>query len=120
MWVGRAFGEVLEEDGIVAYACAIMRDHVHVVVRRSKIPVERVVWRLKARATMVLAREGLHPFQDEKRVRGQLPRPWGRGDWSVYLNSPEEVRGKIRYVEENPVKEGMKRQRWRFVSEYEG
>ena len=120
MWMGRAFGEVVEEDGLVVYACAIMHDHVHMVVARSGRPVERVVWRLKARATMVLARVGLHPFQHEKRVRGQLPKMWGRGDWSVYLNCPEEVREKIRYVEGNPLKEGMKRQRWRFLTEYEG
>jgi hypothetical protein len=40
---------------------------------------------------------------------------FARGEWKVYLDTEEEVRRAIAYVEENPLKEGKRRQRWGFV-----
>jgi hypothetical protein len=38
----------------------------------------------------------------------------------VFLDSDEDIRRAIRYVEENPVKEGKPRQLWSFVTAYPG
>ncbi len=42
---------------------------------------------------------------------------WGTGRWKV-LDTPDEVRRAIRYVESNPLKEGKPRQSWSFVAPF--
>ncbi|GAG43474.1 unnamed protein product, partial [marine sediment metagenome] len=69
--VARAFGEVARRLGLVVRACAILNDHVHVVVMRSGHRIEYLVGQLKATATRALA---------------QAPTPWARGCWKVFLN----------------------------------
>jgi hypothetical protein len=39
--------------------------------------------------------------------------------WKVFLSTPEEVRQRISYVERNPLKEGLPRQVWPFVTPYD-
>ena len=46
---------------------------------------------------------------------GRPPKMWGRGLWKVYLDSEEDIRQAILYVQDNPVKEGKPPQRWSFV-----
>jgi hypothetical protein len=50
----------------------------------------------------------------------RIAKCFARGEWSGFLENEEEVRRAIRYVEENPVKEGLRRQRWGFVTEFQG
>ena len=40
--------------------------------------------------------------------------------WKVYLDHPDAIRRAIQYVDENPVKWRLPRQRWPFVVEYDG
>jgi hypothetical protein len=40
------------------------------------------------------------------------------GGWTVYLDTVEDVQRAVRYVEENPAKEGLRPQRWGFVTKY--
>ena len=40
---------------------------------------------------------------------------WGEHGWNVYLESVAAVERAIRYVGDNPLKEGKKRQNWSFV-----
>jgi len=64
------------------------------------------------KATKQLKRERLHPF-------GQLADPpWARGCWKVFLNTEAAIRRAIRYVEQNPVKEGKPLQHWSFVTPF--
>ena len=44
---------------------------------------------------------------------------WTKNGWKVFLNSPSEVWGRIRYVEKNPLKENLPRQNWPFVVVYD-
>ena len=44
---------------------------------------------------------------------------WTKGGWQVFLDSPRDVWGRIRYVEGNPLKEGLPRQSWPFVVPYD-
>ncbi len=46
--------------------------------------------------------------------------PWATGRWRVYLDSEDAIENAIRYVEENPIKEGRPEQRWSFVSPFCG
>jgi hypothetical protein len=41
---------------------------------------------------------------------------WASRGWKVYLDSNEDIERAIRYVEANPIKEGLKKQVWSFVA----
>jgi REP element-mobilizing transposase RayT len=104
--VGRGFGSYVERGGIKIRACSILPQHAHFVIARHKFDVEQVVNQLKGYATRQLDAESLHP---------KCPSCWGRGLWKVFLNSPEAVARSMKYVEQNPLKEGLPIQHWPFV-----
>lgn len=117
--IARGFASFLRWDGAAAWACAVLPDHAHLVLARAERPIEETARRLKAAATKRLAAEGMHPLAGFATASGKLPKPWTRGEWKVFLDSPDDVRRAVRYVEDNPVKAGMPRQRWSFVVPYE-
>jgi REP element-mobilizing transposase RayT len=112
--VARGFAAYLRRIGVPVWACAILPDHVHLVVGRLLIPVEQLVIQLKSYATRQLEREGIHPMARWRVGGGRVPKCWARGQWKVYLDA-EDVPRAIRYVEDNPVEEGKKKQEWSFV-----
>jgi REP element-mobilizing transposase RayT len=101
-------------------ACAILPDHVHLVLETHQVTIPQLVIQLKGEASSQLAADGLHPFGNAPHEDGRLPKCFARGQWAVYLDEPEDVRRAIRYVEGNPLKEGKRRQSWSFVREYVG
>jgi REP element-mobilizing transposase RayT len=113
--IGRGFAKAVEKSGHHLLACAILPDHVHVVVKASRHQPTTVVGHLKREASLALLREDLHPFQAERRKDGTLPSCWAENSWRVYLDDVEDVLRAIRYVERNPLKEGKRRQKWSFV-----
>lgn len=118
--VGLAFGELLGELDIPVWACTVLPDHVHLVVGPSGIHGDVLSQRLKGRATRALVAAGIHPFLTEMDERGQVPKCWQELQWPVFKYDPASVRQAIRYVEDNPLKDGKKRQRWSFVTSYTG
>ena len=112
--VARGFATYLRRLAIDVWACSIMPDHVHLVVGRLPMSVEQLVIQLKGAATRQLEAEGIHPLARYKAPGRRVPQCWVRGEWKVFLD-PEDVPRAIRYVEDNPVKEGKKRQSWSFV-----
>lgn len=118
--IGRGFAKAVGDLRLKVYACAIMPDHVHLVTGRHARDVEYVAGFLKRVGTRRLNAEGRHPLQKHRRPDGRIPSPWGDDGWFVYLNTPDEMLQRIRYVEMNPVKEGLPLQRWPFVVPYDG
>jgi hypothetical protein len=88
---------------------------VHLVVDRFRISIEHIVIQLKGDATQELLKQNLHPFASNRLADGSVPKCWARSQWSVFLETEEDLRRATRYVEENPIKEGKPRQRWTFV-----
>jgi len=117
--VGRGFAEAVDQLELTVYACSILPDHAHLVTARHPRDVEYVAGFLKRAATRRLNAEGLHPLAPYRRADGRVPGPWGGKGWKAYLNTPDQVRRCIRYVEQNPVREGLPGQRWPFVVGYE-
>jgi REP element-mobilizing transposase RayT len=109
--VAKAVSDAITELTYTCYACAIMPDHVHILIRKHKDPAEAMVANLQSstRAAIVNSggREPTHPV-------------WTEGAWKVFLDHPDDVRRTIRYIENNPVKEGLPVQRWSFVKPYDG
>jgi REP element-mobilizing transposase RayT len=106
--VAQGFDRARSESGYTIYACAILPEHVHLVIgRNEQRRVERMVGHFKARATQELSASRLWPT-DKRPV-------WGENTWKVFLDAPEDIAEAIKYVDENPVKEGKPKQRWSFV-----
>ena len=108
----QGFKQVVADVTLQIYACAIMPDHVHLVVGQHERTVESLVAQFKSCATKHLTTAGLHPFQGWRS-------PWSRGFWQVYLDTPDEVNHAIQYVRQNPVRDGLREQHWSFVVPFE-
>lgn len=108
--VGNGFWHAVQKSRIRIFACAILPEHVHLVIGRHARRVEKNASHLKARATHELRAQGLWRDDDQP--------VWGGRGWFVYLNTPADVLRAIRYVEQNPIKERKPAQIWSFVTPY--
>jgi REP element-mobilizing transposase RayT len=118
--IAHGFRAITTKCGYRIHACSILPQHVHMVIARHRYGIEQVVRLLRQGGTDRLLADGRHPFADQRASNGRLPSVWGQDFWKVFLFTPEEVRERIQYVDDNPVKEGKRRQRWPFVIPYEG
>jgi REP element-mobilizing transposase RayT len=109
--VAQGINQARQEADYGIYACAILPDHVHLIVGRHDREVERIIPHLKAKATQVLVKNNLWPEKEQP--------VWAKGWWKVFLNKSEEMSHAIEYVEKNPEKEGMEPQHWPFVVPYQ-
>lgn len=109
--VADAFSDVIRKYSYTCYACAILPDHVHLVVRKHRHLGEEMIENFQRQSRVVpsLIEEAMmeHPV-------------WTKGGWDRFLDSPAAIRSRIRYVEGNPEKEGLPRQDWSFVVKYDG
>jgi REP element-mobilizing transposase RayT len=117
--VGRGFAASARKGGVTLLACAILPEHVHLVVARHRCKVEWIVNQLKGAATRQLLEETLHPFARCRWPDGRVPMCWAAKLWKVYLNSEEDIAQAVAYVENNPLKEGKPRQEWSFVTRFQ-
>ncbi len=103
--ISRGFAKAIGEGPYKVYACATLPDHVHLVIGASERRIRQVVGHLRSRATHALREQDLW---DGRPLSGEH-------GWNVYLESAAAVERAIRYVNNNPLKEGKKRQTWSFV-----
>ncbi len=92
--IAEAFAKTIVLEKYTCYACAIMWDHVHALIRKHKHSGEEMIKRLQAasRAALIIAgrRAPDHPV-------------WGGPGWKVFLSTQEDIRRITRYIEANPV-----------------
>src|SRR3990172_1751119 len=81
----RGFAQASSEADTRVYACAIMPDHVHLVIGERGQDMDNLVGRFKSRATKQLQAEEIHPLNGKHT-------PWARSYWKVYLDDDEDVR----------------------------
>jgi hypothetical protein len=111
--VAAAFARVIKEQNYTCYACAIMPDHVHIVVRKHRHSAEEMIEKLQNAARWALIESTPCLWPDDHPV-------WtAGGGWKVFLDHPDEVERTIPYVEKNPIKIGLPPQRWPFVVPYD-
>jgi REP element-mobilizing transposase RayT len=109
--IAGAFGEVMERERYTCYACAIVPDHVHVLIRKHKHAAEEMIARLQEAGRLRL-RDSSPRFTEDHPI-------WGGQGWKVFLDHPDEVWRTIRYIELNPIHAGKPAQQWRFVKPYD-
>jgi REP element-mobilizing transposase RayT len=109
--VGASFGETIQTFGYTCYACAIMPDHVHLLIRKHRHLAEEMIANLQRESQIALKEAGM---------REQEHPVWGGPGWKVFLDSPADIERTIPYVEDNPLKIYQPRQEWGFVTPYDG
>jgi REP element-mobilizing transposase RayT len=107
-FVAGAIGTAVGECGYTCYACAIMPDHVHMLIRKHRDSAEQMIENLQtlSRKRLESIRTKDHPL-------------WTRGGWKVYLDHPDDMHRTIRYIEQNPLKQSLPAQKWPFVTRYD-
>jgi REP element-mobilizing transposase RayT len=115
--IARGFAKAVGESGYRVLACAILEDHLHLVIVRCDRAIGQIVAHLKARATQQLRAEGIHPFERFADVDGSVPTMWAGKYWKVFIDNDEHFDKAVDYVDRNPAKERKKRQDWNFVRE---
>ena len=106
-----AFGEVVARLGYTVYASAILRNHGHAVIRRHRDD-HLAMWFEFAHAMQ----EAMRKFDD---VDDDHP-VWSDRPYSVFLYTPDDVDGRIDYVNDNFEKHRLPREIYPFVREYDG
>ncbi len=109
--IADGFAEAITEHRYTCYACVIMPDHVHILIRKHKHQAEDMIENLQNSSRLRLSsldmRNADHPV-------------WAEGGWKVFLDHPDAIRRTIHYIEENPIKWKLPTQQWNFVKEYDG
>lgn len=118
--IGTGFATAAKKSKFTVWACSILPEHVHLVLARHTYKVEYMIGLMKGEATKQIKKERLHPLAEFADADGNPPTPWASRAWRVFLDSEDAIEDAIRYVEENPVKEGKPRQKWRCVTPFAG
>ncbi|MCH8342943.1 MAG: transposase [Planctomycetes bacterium] len=109
--IAAAFEEAIRSHRYTCWACAIMPDHVHLLIRKHKHLAEEMIANFQDQSRLRLRAEALrstdHPV-------------WGGLGWKVFLDHPDEVQRIVRYIQANPLKTGRPQQAWGFVKSYDG
>jgi len=118
--IGNGFEVQVTKSSYTIWACSILPEHTHLVIARHSYKVEQIANLLKGASTSRIVEDGLHPLAQHAELGKRPPRMWSAHEWKVYLDSEEAIENAIRYVEENPMKEGKPKQSWSFVTPYAG
>jgi REP element-mobilizing transposase RayT len=109
--IGAAFGQVVQDRKYTCYGCALMPDHIHVLIRKHRDRAEAMIENLQTASRKSLIDAG-------KRA---LTHPvWGGPGWKVFLYKPEDFVRVVEYIRQNPIKMGRPEQKWAFVKKYDG
>ncbi len=114
--IGEGFLQASDEGSYAIHAGAILPDHAHLVLGPQQRSIGQVVGHLKSKASMALRRAGIHPLEAFSGHTGSVPTCWAGDYWKVYIYTDEHMGCAVRYVENNPLKEGRAVQRWGFVT----
>ncbi len=108
---GAAFSDAICRHRYTCYACAVMPDHVHILIRKHKHKAEQMIEILQESSRLRIC---------DLALRGPRHPVWGGPGWKVFLDDPDAVRRTIGYIQGNPAKRNLPPQQWPFVAEYDG
>lgn len=111
IFIANAVRDVCKSRGYTLWALAVMRNHLHALTRvhRDKHDVQ---WGAIADGTREAARalgvcDADHPV-------------WSLRPYTTFCDTPEGVKGRVKYIEDNPENAGLPRQCYDFVKPYDG
>jgi REP element-mobilizing transposase RayT len=109
--LGASIGRTIREHGYTCYECAIMPDHVHLLIRRHQDRAEQMLAFFQQASKQALIEAGRRPVNHPV---------WGGPGWKVFKSTPEAIVACIKYIRENLIKAGRPAQQWDFVTPYDG
>ena len=109
--IAESLAEAIIEHNYTCYACAIMPDHVHVLIRKHKHQAEAMLDNFQSTSRLRLRSQKLRPNDHPV---------WGGLGWKVFLDTPDSIRRTIGYIDDNPPQWRLPRQHWSFVKAYDG
>jgi REP element-mobilizing transposase RayT len=109
--IGRSFAQVIAERSYTCYGCAVMPDHVHLLIRRHRDKAELMIETLQDASRHELINLG---------KRAPTHPVWGGPGWKVFLNTREDIERVVGYIQDNPTKLGRVEQKWDFAKHYDG
>jgi len=108
--IAAAFEAVVRAQRYTCYACAIMPDHIHLIIRKHKHLAEEMIANFQDASRLAVLDAGL---------RQQDHPVWGGPGWKVFLDGTDDIWRTVPYVEQNPTKAGLPRQEYSFVTPYD-
>jgi len=109
--VAESFADTITAQKYTCWACAIMPDHVHILIRKHRDTAEQMIERLQNGARDAVIgrgmRDGDHPVWTD-----------GAG-WSTFLDHPNDVERTIGYIRRKPPSMRLPDQHWSFVKPYD-
>jgi hypothetical protein len=108
--VAAGFERAIKQHHYTCYACAVMPDHVHILIRKHKHLAEEMIENLQSTSRDHLINNG---------TRDQDHPVWGGPGWKVYLDTPEDIWRTKKYIEHNPFPFRLPRQQWSFITPYD-
>jgi REP element-mobilizing transposase RayT len=109
--VAGSLRQTIQQRRYTCYACAVMPEHVQLLIRRHRDKAEQMVQHLQtaSRDALIAAghRRGNHPV-------------WGGPGWKTFQFTRADMERIVRYIDKNPGERGLPPQRWDFVTSYDG
>lgn len=105
------FARTIRIHRYTCYACAIMPDHVHILIRKHRHKAEQMIEQLQDDSRAELLTCGDYPKDHPV---------WGGPGWKVYLETADDIERTIGYIERNPLPYGLPLQQHAFVEAYDG
>jgi REP element-mobilizing transposase RayT len=109
--LGEEFAKIVRQRAYTCYACAIMPDHAHLLIRKHRDKAEQMIASFQDASRSALIAKGMRPPGHPV---------WGGPGWKVYLESRRDIERVCKYIEDNPMKAQLPRQAWEFVTPYDG
>ena len=109
--IASAFEQVCKEHRYTAWACAVLQNHAHLLLRTHRDKAE-LMWEHVA----VAARNALWDAQWVERGHPV----WSNRPFVKFKTTVPLVRGCVKYIEDNPEKHNLPRQVYPWVVEYNG
>ena len=109
--VANSFAATISAERYTCYACAIMPDHVHLLIRKHRDKGEQMIGKFQKQSRQALIQAG---------IRSLTHPVWGGPGWDVFQDTRQDIERTIPYIEKNPMKIWLPAQRWDFVTVYDG
>jgi len=108
--IALALGTVVREEQLTCYACAVLANHAHLLIRKHRLKAEEMSTKFKDSGRRAL-------------VAAQLAPPdhpvFSADPCHIYKSDPKAVRTCIRYINENPQKHNLPQAAYPFLKEYD-
>lgn len=108
--IALSFAQAIQNERYTCFACAIMPDHIHILIRKHCDLAEKMIENLQLASCKEIRALG---------TRDRFHSVWGGCGWKVFLNSADDIRRTVKYIEDNPIKARIPAQQWEFVTPYD-